>query len=59
MLTDRERQVLRELSEGYRYKEIAHRLGVSMDTVRTHVRNLYEKLQVSSRTDALNKLYPR
>lgn len=59
MLTERERQVLRELAEGYRYKEIAHRLGVSMDTVRTHVRNLYEKLQVSSRTDALNKMYPR
>lgn len=58
-LTDRERQVLEQLAQGYRYKEIADRLQVSMDTVRTHVRNLYDKLQVSSRTDALNKLYPR
>jgi DNA-binding NarL/FixJ family response regulator len=58
-LTDRERQVLDQLAQGYRYKEIADRLDVSMDTVRTHVRNLYEKLHVSSRTDALNKLYPR
>lgn len=58
-LTERERQVLQELAQGYRYKEIAERLAVSVDTVRTHVRNLYEKLQVSSRTDALNKLYPR
>jgi DNA-binding NarL/FixJ family response regulator len=55
-LTDRERQVLEELAQGYRYKEIADRLAVSMDTVRTHIRNLYHKLQVSSRTDALNKL---
>ncbi len=58
-LTERERQVLEELAQGYRYKEIADRLSLSMDTVRTHIRNLYHKLQVSSRTDALNKLYPR
>lgn len=58
-LTERERQVLEQLAQGYRYKEIADRLSVSLDTVRTHVRNLYEKLHVSSRTDALNKLYPR
>ena len=58
-LTERERQVLEELAQGYRYKEIADRLCVSMDTVRTHIRNLYNKLQVSSRTDALNKLDPR
>ena len=59
LLTERERQVLEQLASGYRYKEIADRLQMSIDTVRTHVRNLYEKLQVSSRTDALNKLYPR
>jgi DNA-binding NarL/FixJ family response regulator len=58
-LTDREREVLEQLAQGYRYKEIADRLSVSLDTVRTHVRNLYDKLHVSSRTDALNKLYPR
>ncbi len=59
LLTERERQVLDQLANGYRYKEIAERLQMSIDTVRTHVRNLYEKLHVSSRTDALNKLYPR
>jgi DNA-binding NarL/FixJ family response regulator len=59
LLTERERQVLEQLAEGYRYKEIADRLFLSIDTVRTHVRNLYDKLHVSSRTDALNKLYPR
>lgn len=59
LLTERERQVLDQLAAGYRYKEIADRLQMSIDTVRTHVRNLYDKLHVSSRTDALNKLYPR
>ena len=59
LLTERERQVLDQLANGYRYKEIADRLQMSIDTVRTHVRNLYDKLHVSSRTDALNKLYPR
>lgn len=58
-LTDRERQVLDQLAQGFRYKEIADNFQVSVDTVRTHVRNLYVKLQVRSRTDALNKLYPR
>ncbi|HQX98675.1 MAG TPA: response regulator transcription factor [Flavobacteriales bacterium] len=59
LLTEREREVLEQLAKGQRYKEIAEGLHLSIDTVRTHVRNLYEKLQVSSRTDALNKLYPR
>jgi DNA-binding NarL/FixJ family response regulator len=59
MLTEREREVLDKLAQGFRYKEIAESLHLSIDTVRTHIRNLYDKLQVSSRTDALNKLYPR
>lgn len=59
LLSDRERQVLEQLAKGQRYKEIADGLNLSIDTVRTHIRNLYDKLQVSSRTDALNKLYPR
>lgn len=59
LLSARERQVLEQLAKGYRYKEIADGMNLSIDTVRTHIRNLYEKLQVSSRTDALNKLFPR
>lgn len=58
-LSDRERQILEQLARGLRYKEIADTLHLSIDTVRTHIRNLYDKLQVSSRTDALNKVYPR
>lgn len=58
-LSVRQREILQYLSEGYRYKEIADKLFVSTETVRTHIRNIYEKLQVQSRTEALNKIFPR
>lgn len=54
-LSAREKEVLQFLAKGYRYKEIAGRLFISVDTVRTHIRNIYKKLQVGSRTEALNK----
>lgn len=56
-LTKRENEILELLAKGYRYKEIAAKLFVSLETVRSHVHHIYEKLQVSSRTDALNKIY--
>lgn len=55
-LSTRERQVLDALSEGQQYKEIADGLGVSINTVRSHIKNIYEKLHVSTRQDAVNKL---
>jgi DNA-binding NarL/FixJ family response regulator len=58
-LTAREKQLLDSLAKGYRYKEIAEMMFISVETVRTHIRNIYEKLQVQSRTEALNKIYPR
>ncbi len=58
-LSGREQEVLSYLSKGYRYKEIAGLLFVSIETVRKHIHNIYEKLQVNSRTDALNKVYPK
>ncbi|MBM3405420.1 MAG: response regulator transcription factor [Bacteroidetes bacterium] len=58
-LTGRERELLDLLAKGYRYKEIADRLTISFETVRTHIHNIYEKLHVQSRTEALNKIYPR
>ena len=58
-LSVREKEILNLLSQGLRYKEIADRLFLSTETVRTHIRNIYEKLQVNSRTEALNKTFPK
>jgi DNA-binding NarL/FixJ family response regulator len=55
-LSLREMEILTYLSKGYRYKEIADLLFISIETVRTHIRNIYEKLQVHSRTEALIKV---
>jgi DNA-binding NarL/FixJ family response regulator len=57
LLTSREKEILKNLSEGLRYKEIAAKLKISIETVRTHARRIYEKLHVQSRTEALNKVY--
>ena len=56
-LTNREKELLNSLQKGFRYKEIADKMGISIDTVRSHTQNIYQKLQVQSRTDALNKYY--
>lgn len=58
-LTAREKEIVEYLSKGLRYKEIANKIFLSQETVRTHIRNIYEKLQVNSRTDALNKLFKK
>jgi DNA-binding NarL/FixJ family response regulator len=54
-LTEREREVLEALCEGRQYSEIGDWLGVSVNTVRKHVRNIYGKLQVNSRLEAIRK----
>jgi len=54
-LSEREAEILRLLTEGCPYKEIADKLGISMDTVRTYIRRIYQKLHVHSRTDAVVK----
>ena len=58
-LTEQEHTVLRGLDNGWSYKEIATQRFVSEHTVRTQVRSIYEKLQVHTRTEALNKLHGR
>jgi DNA-binding CsgD family transcriptional regulator len=50
-----EKEFLDQLSKGYAYKEIADRMKISIDTVRSYVRTVYEKLHVHSRTDAVVK----
>lgn len=59
LLTSREREVLFMLSKGKFYKEIAADLVISIETVKSHCHNIYEKLHVSSRTEAVNKYYGR
>ena len=54
-LTRREEEILVLLTQGYANKEIADRLAVSFDTVRTHLCHIYEKLHVRSRTEAATK----
>lgn len=54
-LTPGERDFLDQLSKGYAYKEIADRMSISIDTVRSYVRTVYEKLHVHSRTEAVVK----
>ncbi len=52
-LSERERELLDALGEGLRYKEVADRMGISINTVRTYVRRTYEKLQAQSRMEAV------
>lgn len=53
-LTKREQQVLAELANGSLYKEIAQKLSISLDTVKKHCKNIYQKLNVRNRTEASN-----
>jgi DNA-binding NarL/FixJ family response regulator len=52
-LTVREKDVLDQLSKGFRYKEIVTNLSISEGTLHSHIRNIYEKLHVHSRTEAV------
>jgi len=56
-LTPREQEVLDYLAKGFLYKEIADALKISYDTVHAHIRKIYEKLQVRSRTEAVARHY--
>lgn len=56
-LTGREIEILDLLARGYLYKEIASELNISKETVKTHIHNIYDKLHVQNRTEALNKAY--
>jgi DNA-binding NarL/FixJ family response regulator len=54
-LTTRETEILATLSKGNSYKLIASDMQISIDTVRTHIKKIYEKLQVHSQTEAVSK----
>jgi DNA-binding NarL/FixJ family response regulator len=54
-LTNREKEILTHLSRGKGFKMIAAELSISVDTVRVHIKNIYEKLQVHTQTEAVSK----
>ncbi|OYU80024.1 MAG: DNA-binding response regulator [Flavobacterium sp. BFFFF1] len=57
LLSKRELEVLDLLSKGLLYKEIADQLNISISTVKRHLNNIYSKLQVQNKIEAVNKLY--
>lgn len=56
-LTSREKQIIQGLIDGLSYKMIADRLSISIDTIRSHIKKIYNKLQVNSRTELINKSF--
>ncbi len=54
-LSDREKEVLQLLGKGMLYKEIADTLSISRETVKKHLKNVYQKLHVQNKVEALNK----
>jgi DNA-binding NarL/FixJ family response regulator len=58
-LTAREQEILAFLAKGYLIKEISDQLGITFHTARTHIRNIYEKLHVQSRSEAILKFLGR
>lgn len=54
-LTDREKELLSALAEGHSYQSSAADLGISVNTVRSHIRSIYDKLKVHSQTEAVSK----
>lgn len=59
ILTARENEILSLLADGLLYKEIADRLQIVHGTVRQHIYNIYQKLHVQNRTEAINKYFER
>lgn len=53
LLTEREMDILWGIAKGFTYKDVATRLGISSNTVPTHIKNIYRKLEVNSRGEAV------
>ncbi len=56
LLSEREQEVLHHLSQGLIYKEIGEKLFISHETVKQHIKHIYQKLHVQNKIEALNKL---
>lgn len=59
VLSKREKEILEMIAKGLLYKEISDSLFISIETVRKHVRHIYDKLHVDNRIEAVNKFYGR
>ncbi len=57
VLTERQIRILRFVSQGFSSREIGEKLGISYYTVTTHIKNIYSKLQVNCRAEAINEAY--
>ena len=55
MLSPREADLLSALAKGLSYAQCADAMGISLNTVQSHIRNVYRKLNVSNQTQAINK----
>jgi len=55
MLTPQEKRLLTFLADGYSYQNTAAQLGISINTIRNHVRNVYDKLHVHTKSEAVAK----
>ncbi len=56
LLSDREQEVLQQLAQGLIYKEIAEKLFISHETVKQHIKHIYQKLHVQNKVEALNMM---
>ena len=56
-LTPKEQKILELMSKGYLYKEIAGELNNTVNTIKQHIRHIYEKLHVQNKAEAINKVY--
>jgi len=56
-LSEREKEVLQHLVNGYSYKMIAAEMFIAIDTVRSHIKKIYEKLHVNSKSEAVAKAF--
>jgi len=57
-LANREQEILQLLMKGFSYKMIAAELNISIETVRTHIKRIYDKLHVHSASEAIAKIFP-
>lgn len=56
LITPREKEVLQLLAKGMTYREMSVQLGITTETVKKHLKNIYRKLKVSNKIAALNRL---